>query len=385
MRDRPPNIRHLAALAATVRHGSLNRAARAVNLSQPALTQAISGLETELGVTLFDRGPGGMTPTEPAILLTQRAEAAIAHIGSSRVTGTQVRAFLIVVRAGSFAAAAEVSGLSAPTLHRAVSDLSVALGQRLFDRRGRTVVLTEAGRRRARSFKLAMAELRSGLAEVSEWQGNGGDRITIGAMSLSRAKWLPETIARFSASHPGTQISVHEGSHSDLSGPLRDGEIDLLLGALRENVEVDDLVQEPIFEDRPVIVMRGDHPSLSGSRAIADLLSYKWLLPSRQTPLRRNWEKMLLELGLEPPRIDIECGSAAMVRQLLLSGDFLSLLSPSQVSVEMNVGLLTSQPTPMPLVRTIGFSTRLGWRPTPLQAEFIATLRMTGQAIDNNL
>ena len=56
MTERPPNIRHYAALAATVRHGSLSRAARAVNLTQPALTQAISGLESSLGVTLFERG-----------------------------------------------------------------------------------------------------------------------------------------------------------------------------------------------------------------------------------------------------------------------------------------------------------------------------------------
>ena len=78
MTDRPPNIRHYAALAATVRHGSLSRAARAVNLTQPALTQAISGLEATLGATLFERGPAGMSPTEPALLLAPRAEAAIA-------------------------------------------------------------------------------------------------------------------------------------------------------------------------------------------------------------------------------------------------------------------------------------------------------------------
>ena len=53
--ERPLNIRHFAALAATVRHGSVTRAARAINLTQPALTQAIAGLEASLGVTLFER------------------------------------------------------------------------------------------------------------------------------------------------------------------------------------------------------------------------------------------------------------------------------------------------------------------------------------------
>ena len=384
MTDRAPYIRHYAALVATVRHGSLNRAARAVNLSQPALTQAIRGLESALGVTLFERGPAGMTPTEPALLLTARAETAIEHIGSPRVTGTQVRAFLTVARAGSYAAAARASGLSAATLHRAVADLSVALGQKLIDRRGRTLVLTEAGSRRARGFSLAMAELRSGLAEVASWQGRGGGRITVGAMSLSRARWLPEAIATFAASHPDFEISVHEGNHAELSGPLRDGEIDLMLGALREDVEVDDLDQEPVFEDRPVIVMRPDHPWFSGSLA-ADLASYRWLIPGRQTPLRRYWEQMLCELGLEPPPVAIECGSAIMIRQLLLSDHYLSLLSPSQIAVELKANLLVSRPTPVPVVRTIGISTRAGWRATPLQSQFVDTLRRTGQSIIQNL
>jgi LysR family transcriptional regulator of gallate degradation len=165
--ERPLNIRHFAVLAATVRHGSVTRAARAINLTQPALTQAIAGLEASLGVTLFNRSAQGMAATEPALLIAPRAEAAIAHIGSPRVTGTQLRALLALARAGSYAGAAEATGLSSASLHRAVADLQVALGQRLVDRRGQHVGLTQAGHRRARGFSLAMAELRSGLDEIA--------------------------------------------------------------------------------------------------------------------------------------------------------------------------------------------------------------------------
>lgn len=381
MTERPPNIRHYAALAATVRHGSLSRAARAVNLSQPALTQAISGLETSLGVTLFQRGPAGMAPTEPASLLAARAEAAIAQVGSPRVTGTQVRAFLAVARAGSYAAAAEATGLSPASLHRAVADLGVALGQPLIERRGRSLLLTPAGLRRARGFGLAMAELRSGLAEVAAWQGKSGGKIILGAMPLSRARWLPEAITRFAVAHPGVDIAVHEGSHAELAGPLRDGEIDLILGALREDAEVDDLVQEAVFEDRPALVMRAGHPLLGAADPAAALLSYPWLLPGRETPLRRYWEGMIRALGHEPPHVGIECGSVMMIRQLLLAGDGLTLLSPDQVSVELNAGLLASLPTPVPVVRTIGIATRTGWRPTPVQTGFLAELRTVGDSI----
>lgn len=380
--DRPPNIRHFAALAATVRHGSLSRAARAVNLSQPALTQAITGLEASLGVTLFERGPQGMSPTEPARLLAPRAEAAIAHVGSPRVTGTQVRAFLAVVRAGSYGAAAEATGISAASLHRAVADLSVALGQRLLDRRGRSLALTPAGERRARGFGLAMAELRAGLSEVAAWQGKAGGRIVVGAMPLSRARWLPEVIARFTQAHPQIDIAVHEGSHTELVGPLRDGDIDLMLGALRGGAKAEDLDQVAVFEDRPALVMRAGHPLLATGTDVAQaMFAYPWLMPGRDTPLRHYWEDMVRALGREVPRVGIECGSVMMIRQLLLSGDALTLLSPDQVSVELDAGVLAALPTPVPVTRTIGIATRAGWRPTAAQAAFLALLDEVGREL----
>lgn len=369
------NIRHIAAFAATVRHGSVTRAARAVNLTQPALTQAIARLEADLGCALFERGPAGMTPTEPALLLAPRAEAAIAHVGSPRVTGTQVRAFLALARAGSYAVAAEATGLSSASLHRAVADLSVALGQRLVDRRGRSVSLTPAGERRARGFGLAMAELRSGLAEVAAWQGKAAGRVVVGAMPLSRARWLPETILRFAAAHPGVDVAVVEGSHAELSGPLRDGEVDLMLGALRESSSLDDLAQEAVFEDQPALVMRAGHPLLSGAVSGAALASYPWILPASDTPLRHYWEGMMRAAGTEPPHVRIECGSVLTVRQLLLGSDALTLLSPAQLAVELDAGVLATLPPPVPVARTIGITTREGWRPTAPQAAFTALLR----------
>ncbi|GHC95911.1 LysR family transcriptional regulator [Novosphingobium pokkalii] len=376
------NIRHFAAFAATVRHGSVTRAARAINLTQPALTQAIARLEADLGCLLFERGAGGMTATEPALLLAPRAEAAIEHIGSPRVTGTQLRAFLALARAGSYAGAAQDTGLSAASLHRAVADLGVALGQRLIDRRGRTVLLTPAGARRARGFGLAMAELRSGLAEVAAWQGKAAGRVVIGAMPLSRARWLPETLLRFIGAHPGVDVAVVEGSHAELVGPLRDGEIDFMLGALRDTAMLDDLVQEAAFEDRPALVMRAGHPLADAGVPLdpAALRHYPWILPGGDTPLRHYWEAMMHSAtGHAPPHVGIECGSVLTVRQLLVGSDALTLLSPAQLAVELDVGLLASRPPPVPVRRTIGMTHRAGWRPTAPQAAFLALLRQVAE------
>lgn len=373
--ERPINIRHVAAFVATAAHGSVTRAAKTVNLTQPALTQAIAKLEATLDCQLFERGPGGMRVTEPGQRLAPRAETALALIGSPRVTATQMRAFTALARTGSYSGAAERTGLSPASLHRSVADLSLALGERLVERRGRHLVLTRKGETRARNFGVAMAELRSGIAEIQAWLGKVGGRIVIGAMPLSRARWLPRSFLQFRRRGIAADIAIVEGSFAELVGPLRDGEVDFLLGALREECP-EDLAQENVFDDRPQIVMRKDHPALSGG-AIAkqDLAKAQWIIPAAPTPLRAHWEAMLRDAGIEEFNVEIECGSVLTIREMLLETDFLTLLSPDQLRVEIEAGLLVSATPPLPVSRSIGITTRQDWRPTEAQRAMLDILR----------
>ena len=258
------NLRHLRALTATAQLGSVSRAARAISISQPAITQALSKLEGELGLPLFERRANGMIPTPATLLLTPRIEAALGHIASPRVTMAQVRAFIAVADGGGYSGASVISGLSQPSLHRSVGDLSLALGRMLIERRGRGTVLTDAGRRVLRGFRLARAELEAGLSEVASLAGHETGRITIGAMPLSRARLLPATVTAYHRTHPDVEIRIVEGSHAELIEPLRDGDIDLLIGALRDVSPGDDVEQRALFEDRPVIIARSGHPLAKG-------------------------------------------------------------------------------------------------------------------------
>lgn len=101
------NFTHLAAFHAVVETGSVTAASERLHVSQPALTREIRELEERLGVTLFDRMPRGMRPTEAGRLLADYAaqifsladvaEAAVGEfagltrgqlgIGSSRTIG----------------------------------------------------------------------------------------------------------------------------------------------------------------------------------------------------------------------------------------------------------------------------------------------------------
>ena len=212
------------------------------------------------------------------------------------------------------------------------------------------------------------------LSEIAALNGAESGRIAIGAMPLSRARLLPKAVAAFHRLHPQVEIVIVEGSHAELVEPLRDGELDLMIGALREGGEAPDLMQQPLFDDRPVIIARKGHPLTCPG--IADLARYPWIIAAPGTPLRAQWHKMFSDAGLAPPHVPIECGSVIAIRQILMETDFLTLLSPDQVAVELEAGWLTKLcDAPEGLLRTIGVTTRGGWRPTALQQVFLEMLQ----------
>jgi LysR family transcriptional regulator, regulator for genes of the gallate degradation pathway len=370
------NLRHLRAIASISRLGSISAAAQEINISQPAITQAIAKLEWQLDQTLFERRPDGMAPVPAASLLAQRIETALAYIASTRVTMAQLRALISLADAGSYPVASQLAGLAQPSLHRAVGDLSVALRRTLVERRGKGIAFTEAGKRTVRAFRLARAELEAGLSELASSQGRETGRIVIGAMPLSRARILPAVVSAFHRLHPEVAFSIIEGSFHELIEPLRDGAIDLMLGALREPPPGADVEQRPLFKDRPVVIGRKDHPLNSTKVSITQLARYPWIMPAAGTPLRLQWERMFDSRGGTLPAVPIECGSVMTIRQILIESDFLTLLSPDQVAVELEAGWLRKiANTPEGLTRTIGVTTRTDWRPTRLQQTFLDQLQ----------
>ena len=377
------NLRHLRAIVRIAELGTMNAAAQAVNLTQPAITQALARIETTLGAALFERRHDGMVQTPAAELLVPRLRAALTHIASPHVTMARFRALLALADSGSYSGASHITGLSLPSLHRAVSDLALSLRRPLAERRGKIVVLTEAGSQLARSFRLARVEIEAGLSELEALKGHETRRIAIGAMPLSRARVLPLAVTRFLRQRPGVRISIVEGSRAELVEPLRNGAIDLMIGALRDPLVEPDLVQHPLFFDTPVIVARHGHPLVGGKPSLTQLAAYPWIVAGKGAPLRDSWERMFANADIPAPPVPVESGSVMTIRQLLIDSDMLTLLSPDQVAVEMEaewlakVGVLSTE-----FGRTIGLTMRDSWQPTVVQAELVAELRAAAGSKD---
>ena len=390
------NLRHLRSLGTIIDHGSMSAAADAIGLSQPALTQGLAKLERQLGTPLFNRAAGGVQPTTAGSVLADRATAAFAildAVGGARqgrgfarpgqlVTAAQARAFLALAAAGSFVGAAEATGLSQPALHRAVRDLEQLWSQALVERRGRGVALTPAGYRIARAIRLAGVEIDAALASIIAGEQRG--RIAVGAMPLSRALVLPRARAAFVAGSPRAPVDVYEGAWRDLIEPLLDGIIDLTIGALRET-PAPNTEQEPLFVDRLAVIGRAGHPLVGCAHPSLDQLAAEgWIVGQSGAPLRRQWEEMFA--GRPQPAAPIECGSVMVIRGVLTATDLLTLLSPDQVALEIEAGVLARIGRELPVAaRTIGLTTRSGWRPTAAQSRLVDLIRLAARETSGNV
>lgn len=369
------NLRHLRALVKIAELGTMNAAAQAVNLTQPAITQALSRIESLLGIALFERRHDGMVQTAGAQVFIPRVEAALSHIASPHVTTSRFRALLALADSGSYVGAGHQTGISQPSLHRAVNDLALSLRRPLAERRGKIVVLTDAGLQLARGFRLARVELETGLAELAALKGHETRRIAIGAMPLSRARVLPAAVTRFLRRNPQVRISIIEGSRAELVEPLRNGAIDLMVGAVREPLIEPDLIQKPLFRDRLAVIGGKGHPLAGTAPGPAELVGYPWILPAAGAPLRLIWEQLFDRAGVARPHVPVESGSVMIIRQLLIGSNFLTLLSPDQMSVELEAGWVEQiSELSADLDRTIAVTTRASLRPTAVQSEFLADL-----------
>jgi DNA-binding transcriptional LysR family regulator len=399
-----PNLRHLRAFAAAVEHGGATRAAERIHLSQPAVTQALAKLEARLGAKLFVFGADGMRPTEIGTLFHDRVARAFALIeagarealgadarrpgdGVARfarlLTVAQLRALAAMQFNRNFSLAARELKLSQPSIHRAARDLERIMGATLFIAARQGVELTPAASIFARHAALAHAELKQGFAEVAERLDADPGEIVVGSMPFARTKLLPDALNALARERPRARARVIAAPYDGLLGRLRYGVIDFLVGALRDPAPIDDIVQEPLFDDPLSVVARRGHPlTLRTSATRADLLAYPWVAPAEETPARAVFDRLFPpEDVARMPGGLFETSSLVLLRGLLAGSDRLGLLSARQAQVEIDQGLLALAPFQIPFgTRRIGLTTRRGWRPTPTQALLMELLRRSRES-----
>lgn len=397
-----PNVRHLYAVKDVALSHRINIAADRVHLSQPAVTQAVSKMERALSALLFDRRPDGMHATEVGKIFLNRVTRALDFLKEGErlarkrapkqgvagrrdfhrlSTSVQLRALVAVARTGNFSHAARELGVSQPAVHRAAKDLEKLSGLTFFEPVRRGVALTPSAEAFAHFVRLSMAEIRQGSFEVSAFLGQDSTRIVVGAMPLSRAAILPAAIDQLvGGAGAKAQIQTVDGAYSTLLRDLRFGEIDFLIGALRDPTPTEDVVQEALFDDTLLVVVAQDHPLVSMQIVtLDDTLSYPWIAPPTATPSGKYLHEILGIPQLPNSPVRLVASSMILVRELMLCGEYVTIMSRGQFDVESKGQGLVALPIDLPeSARPIGLTFRQGWQPTPTQGRFLDLIR--GQA-----
>jgi LysR family transcriptional regulator, regulator for genes of the gallate degradation pathway len=392
----PANLRHLHTFREVARLGSVSAAARAVHISQPAVTQALAGLGRYFGSQLLLRTRTGVTLTAAGRICLERVERSITQLRDAlceatrgvarpdverRVRSTQLDALGAVVEHGNFSLAARATRSSQPGIHRSTRALERLLGVPLFEKTSFGITPTREAEKLARRARLAFAEIEQARAEVHALRGGESGRTVVSALPLARSYLLPAALLEFTQVHPRHGVTIIEGTYQHLLSGLRFGESDVLIGALRDPAPASDVVQEHLFDDPLAIIARAEHPLAKRKRlTAASLRNFQWIAPRVGSPLRVHFDALLASTGIEMPSPPLECNSLAAARAFLLESDRIMLLSAHQIHYEMQAGLLVALPHPAGnVVRPIGLTLRRNWRPTSTQQQLLEILRRSAR------
>jgi LysR family hydrogen peroxide-inducible transcriptional activator len=189
----------------------------------------------------------------------------------------QLRYFVAVAQCGSFSRAAERCHVSQPSLSQQIQKLEKSLGQQLFDRLGRRVVLTDGGRLLLDRATAILAALEDAERQLRDGHEKHGGRLALGAIPTIAPYLLPPALERLLRVYPQAELSIHEVFTVHLLALLLGGELDLALVALpinEERLKVEPLFTEPLL----LAVPRGHRLARCRRVTIEDLAEEQFIL-----------------------------------------------------------------------------------------------------------
>jgi LysR family transcriptional regulator of gallate degradation len=275
----------------------------------------------------------------------------------------ELNAVVRVAQFHSIARAARNLCVTPTAVARSLRQIEERLGFPLFKRLARLAVPTDNGSIISGKIQLALAELRRAREDLESFVAseNANLAIRIGALPLSRVHLVPLAIDRLMKEMPNVTITVVEDIYENLLAELGAGKTDLIVGTIRDALPAW-MTAEKLFDDDLIIVAGRGHPLLSSRKVrFSDLQGAKWILPRKGAPLRRQFENLLRQQNLPPPRRYVEANCLVVIRSMLLAGDWLAVLSRSQIYYEKIQGLC--EPLALPvgqngLSRSVGITLR---------------------------
>lgn len=284
----------------------------------------------------------------------------------------QMQIFQAVADSLSYTRAAEALNLTQPAVFAQVRELQQQVGQPLIERLGKRLYLTEAGQAVLASARAILAEVEAMEMRLAELQGLARGRLRLAVVSTAKYD-LPAAIGAFSAAHPGIEVALIVGNRQDLLARFAQNADDLyILGQPPEGLDA----ESEVYAQNPLVVIAPPGHPLAGRRVtVPDLAAWPFLNREEGSGTRRAVEACFTAAGAAP-KVRMELGANEAVKQGVIAGLGLSVLSRGTVALELRHGYLVELDVQgFPLMRQWHVAWPRGRRQSLAAEAFVALLR----------
>src|SRR6202789_1350193 len=283
----------------------------------------------------------------------------------------QLRYVCAIAETGSFSRAAERCQVAQPSLSQQVLKLEDDLGTKLFDRLGRSVRLTEAGRAFLPHARSILGQMETARSSVADKCADVRGSVAVGVIPTIAPYLMPRYTTVFAKKYPEAKLRIVEETTPILIESLRDLSIDLAILALplrHKDLELFPLRTEPLFA-----VLPKNHP-----RAAAESLALKDLRGEPFVMLRdghcfRDLSIAACTHARITPRIAFESGQFSSLFGMVAAGVGVSLIP--EMAIDRNAGCRYVRISDASATRTIVAAVLRGRSFNRVQDAFVSAIR----------
>lgn len=212
----------------------------------------------------------------------------------------QLEYIVAVTEEASFTRAAARTHVAQPGISAQVRRLEEELGERLFDRSGRSVTPTAAGEAVLPYARAALSAVASARQAIEDLSGLVRGRVTVGMVTACPVELMPATVAGFHRRHAAVEISLVEDNSDDLLAGVIAGRLDLALIGLADRpppgIAVQVIAEEPLY----AAVAPGHQLASRSSVSLRALAEHNLIALPRGTGGRTALEAVCARTGVKP-------------------------------------------------------------------------------------
>ncbi|MCB1368168.1 MAG: LysR family transcriptional regulator [Rhodobacteraceae bacterium] len=272
-------------------------------------------------------------------------------INESAISLKQLRALAAITAHGSLTAAAEVLGLTPPAVSTQLKLLEENLGTKLLMRGndGKTS-LTSAGQEVSRCIRQIESSLNTCYEKVKAIRQGKYGFISIGVVSTGKY-FAPRLVASFQAANPDIQVGLRIGNREEIITQIMEGAVDVAIMGRPPRASV--VTAEVLGPHPHLFIAPPGHPLATGCDVSSeDLLEQTFLTRERGSGTRILMERLLDRLGEGRPYQTLSVGTNETIKQSVMAGLGIALISGHTVASELAEGRLVQIRLPgVPIIR----------------------------------